>query len=161
MAGASASASGMVPCSARMVSHPCTVPGMDTEKGPSWGICRCPAARSRSMDAAPGARPLPFRACTFFSPSWRTRANISPPTPVDSGSTTLRVAAAATAASTALPPCISICSPACAASGWLVATIPFNASTGDRLESKNMVFSLFLSTKDTKVHEGFFSFVHE
>ena len=83
---------------------------------------------------------------------------MSPPTPVDSGSTTLRVAAAATAASTALPPCISTCSPACAASGWLVATIPFNASTGDRLESKNMVFSLFLSTKDTKVHEGFFLF---
>ena len=48
------------------------------------------------------------------------------------------VAALATAASTALPPCIKICSPAIAARGWLVATIPFLAWTVERRESKNI-----------------------
>ena len=47
-------------------------------------------------------------------------------------------AAVATAASTAFPPCIIIRSPATAARGWLVATIPFLARTAERRESKNM-----------------------
>ncbi len=56
------------------------------------------------MDAAAGAAPLPFSACTFFSLASQISANMSPPTPVETGSTTLRTAAQATAASTALPP---------------------------------------------------------
>ena len=90
------------------------------------------------MDAAAGARPLPFSACTLFSLAFQTRANMSPPMPVDSGSTTLSTTALATAASTALPPCIKICSPAIAARGWPVATIPFLAWTVERRESKNI-----------------------
>jgi hypothetical protein len=43
-----------------------------------------------------------------------------------------RTAAAATAASIALPPLFNICRPACAANGWLVATIPFRARTSER-----------------------------
>ena len=48
------------------------------------------------------------------------------------GSTTFSTAAAVSAASTALPPSISTRSPAAEASGWLVAIIPFRASTGER-----------------------------
>jgi hypothetical protein len=49
------------------------------------------------------------------------------------GSVTLSAAAVATAASMAFPPAMSIRSPACAASGWLVTTIPLRANTGERL----------------------------
>ena len=66
---------------------------------------------------------------------------MSPPIPVDSGSTTFNTAAAATEASTAFPPCIKICKPAIAANGWLVATIPLVACTVERLESKNIKHS--------------------
>ena len=52
-----------------------------------------------------------------------------------SGSISASSAAVATAASTALPPCLRMSSPACAASGWLVATIPWRASTSDRVWS--------------------------
>src|SRR4051812_5104061 len=58
---------------------------------------------------------------------------MSPPTPVIIGSTTFSTAAAATAASTALPPSCKIRRPACAAGGWLAATRPFRASTGERV----------------------------
>ena len=56
--------------------------------------------------------------------------------PVEVGSTTLSMAAVAIAASAALPPSRRICSPASAASGWLVATMPRVASTLLRLERK-------------------------
>jgi hypothetical protein len=49
------------------------------------------------------------------------------------GSSTVIAAAVATAASTALPPCRMTCSPACAASGCVVATT-FRAKTGIRWE---------------------------
>src|SRR5882724_430238 len=49
------------------------------------------------------------------------------------GSTRLSTPAVATAASMAFPPRIRTCRPACAASGWLVTTMPFWAMTSDRL----------------------------
>jgi hypothetical protein len=49
-------------------------------------------------------------------------AKASLPSPQPDGSTTTSVIAAASAASTALPPFSSIWSPACAASGWEAAT---------------------------------------
>ena len=52
--------------------------------------------------------------------------------PVIIGSTTESTAAAATAASIALPPCSSTPSAASVASGWLVAAAPCGAYTGDR-----------------------------
>jgi hypothetical protein len=55
------------------------------------------------------------------------------------GSTTFSTAAVATAASTALPPSMRVLSPAMAAKGWLVATMPFFARTVERRESKNML----------------------
>jgi hypothetical protein len=51
--------------------------------------------------------------------------------PVESGSVTHSVALAATAASIALPPRLSICSAAAVAMGWLVATIAPAAITTD------------------------------
>src|SRR5580700_703009 len=59
-------------------------------------------------------------------------AKRSPARPVFIGSTTLSTAAVATAASIALPPFIRIWRPACAASGWLVATMPCWAITSAR-----------------------------
>src|SRR5437762_1930819 len=52
--------------------------------------------------------------------------------PFDCGSTTPSTALAAITASTALPPRSSICTPACAASGWLAATMPYFVATRDR-----------------------------
>src|SRR5215813_1050091 len=60
-------------------------------------------------------------------------ANMSAATPVLLGSTRLSIAAVATAASMALPPSRMICRPACAASGWLVVTMPWGAITSARL----------------------------
>jgi hypothetical protein len=48
--------------------------------------------------------PLPLIAETFLVSDIQISANISPPMPVDMGSSTLSAAAVATAASTALPP---------------------------------------------------------
>ena len=57
---------------------------------------------------------------------------MSPPMPVMCGSVTLSTAAAATAASMALPPRRSTSRPAAEASGWLVATAPLRAWTVER-----------------------------
>ncbi len=54
--------------------------------------------------------------------------------PFEVGSSTVRAMAVATAASQALPPCWIMLRPACAASGWLVATTPRVAKTGMRCE---------------------------
>ena len=48
--------------------------------------------------------------------------------PIELGSTTPSTAAVAIAASIALPPFMSICTPASVASGWLDATMPFLAN---------------------------------
>src|SRR3954465_9403938 len=60
-------------------------------------------------------------------------AKTSPAGPTIIGSTTLSTAALATAASTALPPCMRMRSPACAPSGWLVTTMPCRAITSERV----------------------------
>ena len=77
-----------------------------------------------------GERPLALRPCS--SPS-QLSAKASLPMPLAVGSTTVSVAAAQTAASAAVPPSTSTCSPACAASGWPVATT-FAARTGMRCD---------------------------
>ena len=77
-----------------------------------------------------GARPEPLRPCS--SPSSHSSAKASPPTPLWGGSQTVSMAAAASAASTALPPASSARTPARVASGWLVATIASAAIVGRR-----------------------------
>jgi hypothetical protein len=74
-----------------------------------------------------GERPEAFNPCNL-SPS-HTMAKASEPMPVETGSTRVRVIAAARAASAALPPSASIARPAWAASGWEVQTT-LRASTG-------------------------------
>ncbi len=76
---------------------------------------------------AAGERPLEFKP--YRRPSCQTRVNISPPIPFITGSTTVSAMAVAMALSTALPPASIMRRPACAASGWLVATV-LAASTG-------------------------------
>ena len=141
MAGANASARLIVPSDSSSTSQPCTVPGTDIDSGPKAGIRLWPLACRSSIDAARGARPLPFNAVTFRPAAFHISANTSPPTPVDMGSTTFSVAAVVTAASTALPPSIRTRRPAIAASGWLVATIPWVACIVERRELKNMVIA--------------------
>ncbi|CFN71510.1 Uncharacterised protein [Bordetella pertussis] len=74
--------------------------------------------------------PEAFRPCRR-APS-QTRAKQSEPRPLLAGSTSASVAALATAASAALPPSARMRSPACAASGWDVATT-LRAKTGIRV----------------------------
>ena len=80
-------------------------------------------------------RPLAFRPTSLSSLARYTMANMSPPSAVLCGSMTVSTAAVATAASIALPPFFKMSSPASAASGWLVATIPRWPIVADRLVS--------------------------
>src|SRR6056297_109562 len=105
-------------------------PGTVTGIKPYFGISSCPRSLTASIEIDFGAGPLEFRPCNF--PFVQTIANASLPIPFDVGSNTVRAAAVATAASIALPPFFKISSPACAASGCDVATIPFLAKTARR-----------------------------
>ena len=78
---------------------------------------------------ARGATPLAFRPCSLV-PSHRI-AKASEPRPLLQGSTMVIAAAAAIAASTALPPFHSMRQPACAASGCEVETM-LRPNTGTR-----------------------------
>ena len=80
---------------------------------PSSGIFFMPS--NFAGDRARGARPEPLSPWTFL-PS-QTRAKLSEPRALLIGSRTVMHTAVATAASTALPPCRSTCSPAWAARG--------------------------------------------
>jgi len=91
---------------------------------------RAPSASTVGLSICAGARPEPFRPCR--APSNHTCAKASPPTPLCGGSQTVSIAAAASAASTALPPASSARTPARVASGWLVATIASAAMVGKR-----------------------------
>ena len=75
-------------------------------------------------------------ACTFFVCASKYKAKQSPPIPVPVGSVTASAAAVAIAASAAFPPLRKISSPASAARGWLVETMPLRAYIGDLLELK-------------------------
>ena len=82
-------------------------------------------------------RPEPFSPCNAV-PS-HTSANASEPIPFPVGSTSVSVAAIATAASTADPPRAIIDSPACAASGCEHATA-WRAHTGTRRDGYGSAF---------------------
>ena len=120
MAGASTRWRGMEPKRSSAASQPPRLPGVAQDLGP-------PARSSsvaRAGSAAAGARPMKSSTCRSRSRARET--SISPiPAALDmKGSTTLRVEATATAASTALPPSMSTRMPAIEASGWAEATAP-------------------------------------
>ena len=120
-------ASGSRPKRSASATQAETAPGTVTLSQPSSGMPLRP--RKRSGVQAAGERPDAFRPCSRC-PSHRI-AKASEPRPLPVGSTTVSAMAAATAASTALPPLASMASPAWAASGWDVATM-LAAITGER-----------------------------
>lgn len=117
MAGSKSVSNGSLPNLACSSTQADTAPGTVTEFQPSTGTALPP---KYSGVHAEGERPDAFRPCSFC-PS-QTMLKASEPMPLDTGSTTVRVMAVATAASTALPPSASIRRPACAASGCDVHT---------------------------------------
>ena len=106
-----------------------TAPGTVTESQPVAGIDRRSAKRASVQPA--GERPEALSPTS--APPEATMAKASLPMPFVTGSTTVSATAVAIAASTALPPLASMASPACAASGWLVAT-QLAARIGWRIE---------------------------
>ena len=134
MAGARQSARDMVPKRFSSASQPLGAPGTVTGRAPVSGMVCRPRRWASPRSKAAGARPLPLSAVTWPLAASKTRAKQSPPMPVDIGSTTLSMAAVATAASAALPPAIRMRRPAMAARGWLLATMPCRARTVERRE---------------------------
>ena len=132
MAGASRSAKGSLPKRSLNATHEATAPGTVTLSQPRCGgvVALSPCLRWKySGDQAAGAGPEAFRPCSC-EPSHRMQ-KASEPRPLLQGSTIVIMAAAAMAASTALPPLASMRSPACAASGCEVETM-LRANTGRR-----------------------------
>src|SRR4051812_41006381 len=129
MAGSSSFSNGSLPNFFDRAAHPETAPGTVTGSQPSSGIFLSPS--NFDADRARGARPEALRPWSL-RPS-QTRAKLSEPTALLTGSRTGMHAAVATAASTALPPWRRTCKPAWAASGWVVAT-QLRANTGERRE---------------------------
>jgi hypothetical protein len=130
MAGASTLVSGRRPKRWESATQADGTPGTITGSQPKRGTSVNPRSSKASSDMPFGDGPLAFSPCN--PPFAHTKANASPPMPLEVGSTTVRAAAVAIAASTAFPPCCMIVIPACAAIGCEVATIPFFAHTGRR-----------------------------
>src|SRR6478735_8551921 len=123
MAGASRSPNGSLPKRCDRAAQEATAPGMLTESTPRLGGVRASAPYLPAKycgDQPAGAGPEAFRPCSFC-PSHRM-AKASLPRPLLTGSQMVMAAAAATAASTALPPFHNMRKPACAASGCEVET---------------------------------------
>ena len=132
MAGASRSTKGNLPKRWLRATQEATAPGTVTLSQPRCGgvAAASPCLRRKySGVQAAGAVPEAFRPCSCV-PSHRMQ-NASEPRPLLQGSTMVITAAAAIAASTALPPAIIMRSPACAANGCEVETM-LRAKTGRR-----------------------------
>ncbi len=129
MAGSSRSANGSRPQRSDSATQPATAPGVVTVSQPRSGIAP-PWRRAKYAGShAAGAPPEALSPCSRW-PSHRI-ANRSLPRPLDTGSTIVNAAAAAIAASIALPPLSSMRRPACDASGCEVETT-LRAKTGLR-----------------------------
>src|SRR5262245_45204047 len=100
-----------------------------------------PSAASAAIDSPAAAQPPAFKPWSAPSAS-ETIAKRSPPMPFISGSPTPITALAAMAASTAWPPCSSTLAPACAASGWLAATMPKVVAIFERPATGNLMLLL-------------------
>src|SRR4051794_22789224 len=159
--------SGNDPSFERSASQPATAPGTVTVWMPLCGIALSPCDLSSAGVSPAGAQPQAFNPCSAPVRPSDTIANKSPPIPLDCGSTSPMTALVAIAASMALPPRSSTCTPARAASGWLAATIPYFVAMRDRPTMTLMLIILYnqavtlhsrpavLTTKITKErHEG-------
>src|SRR4051812_10415217 len=132
IAGSSRSANGNLPKRSDSATQLAIAPGMLTESKPRFGgVAASPYLREKYSGVhAAGAGPDELRPCTCL-PSHRI-AKESLPRPLLHGSHSVMHAAAAMAASTALPPFHMIRRPACAASGCEVETT-LRAKTGTRV----------------------------
>ena len=128
IASVNRSANGSAPKRSDKATQPDTWPGTVTLSQPRAGIASSPLKRPGFQAA--GARPDALSPCK--RPSAHTCANASPPIPFMTGSITVCVMAAASAASMALPPRAKAAAPACAARGCEVA-MTLRARTGWRL----------------------------
>src|SRR5690606_28467315 len=137
MAGSNRDSNGSLPNFSCNAAHPATTPGTVTVSQPRLGCLAKPLASvpylrlKYSTFQAAGAGPEEFRPCSL-APSHKM-AKQSPPMPQETGSTSVMVAAAAMAASTALPPLSIMRRPAWAARGCEVDTT-LRAKTGVRVE---------------------------
>ena len=99
-------------------AHAAGAPGTVAGAQPNFGIwpeSAQPRDSASFIVTAAGMGPLAFSPDSL--PSFHTSAKASLPIPLAVGSTTVRAAAVATAASTALPPVFMMSRPAFAASG--------------------------------------------
>src|ERR1043165_9674626 len=101
------------------------------------------------IEIAIGATPLAFRPVRAPARGAQGLANRSPPRPQAVGSITPRQAFVAIAASTALPPALSISMPAPAASGCEQHTMPFAAHVTDRVALPRPLPNACMSANDT------------
>ncbi len=132
MAGASRSPNGSLPKRWLNATQEATAPGTLTLSQPRTGgaLASVPCLRWKYSGVhAAGAGPEALSPCSCV-PSHRMQ-NASEPRPLLHGSTMVIAAAAAMAASTALPPLAIMRSPACAASGCEVDTM-LRANTARR-----------------------------
>ncbi len=134
MAGARTSASVMVPYVSTSALQPESAPGTVTERAPLPGTSSGSSAASASTSIFEPDLPLASRPTRRPASASHRMANMSPPMPVMCGSVTLSTAAAATAASMALPPSCRISRAVAVARGWLVAATPLGAYTVERPE---------------------------
>ena len=127
MAGSSSTDSGSLPWRRASSIQPPNAPGVTTALGPAVRSA-AEAVSSSSCGAAPA------KASALILPVLPSMqvANPLPAAPDAQGSTTFSTAITATAASAAVPPCISIRRPAIDASGCPAATIPCGPATSTR-----------------------------
>ena len=131
MPGSNRSANASLPKRCDNAAQPDTAPGIVTVSQPVRGIVAMPLKRSGDQPA--GARPEALRPCSRRVAGSHRMQNRSLPSPLLHGSVIVSAIAAASAASTALPPLASMERPACVASGCDVLTT-LRASTGCRFE---------------------------
>ncbi len=114
-----------------MAAHAFTLPGVETALAPRrFSMYPGVGARNWSGSVPRGIFPLAFRNRLRSSSAEYTRMVPYPPIPDIMGSTTLRAAATATAASNAFPPRSSTSTPTRVARGWAVETMPPVAIAG-------------------------------
>jgi hypothetical protein len=117
IAGSSTCASESVPNFSSSAAQPDNAPGTVIGSAPRDGMLVRLRCASASRVISEPERPLPFSPYSRAARADHTIANMSPPMLTMCGSTTVSTAAAATAASIALPPFCSTARPAALASG--------------------------------------------
>src|SRR5439155_17039053 len=150
IAGARARSRPRRPWSATRSAIPASSPGTVATAAPCAGK---PVAKASGSSRC-GAAPEPLYTAISRDSALYVSANMSPPIEVRCGMTTAHTAAAATAASAALPPSRRAARPADVASGCPLATKPFAARTVGRVVKSGRWYSRGERDRDTRHHSG-------